>query len=88
MHQAPFTVELNEQLFCVNQVQGQLVAYPAHCPHMMAPLAQVPVVDGILECPWHAYRFDVRSGACVSVDILAHLKEGDSYGVQATLSRY
>jgi nitrite reductase/ring-hydroxylating ferredoxin subunit len=21
------------------------------------------VVDGVIQCPWHGYRFDVRTGA-------------------------
>ena len=32
------------------------------CPHRLGPLADAPIVDGCVRCPWHGYRFDVRSG--------------------------
>ena len=39
-----------------------LMAYAATCPHWLGPLDATPVVDGCVRCPWHGYRFDVRSG--------------------------
>lgn len=33
------------------------------CPHMGASLAPGEVCDGAVMCPWHAWRFDVRTGA-------------------------
>ena len=41
---------------------GELIAHAMECPHMLGPLADCSVEDGILECPWHGYRFDIRSG--------------------------
>lgn len=62
----PFTVVIEDQSVCVNALDGQLIAYSATCPHMLAPLGNEPVVNGVVECPWHAYRFDVKTGECVS----------------------
>jgi hypothetical protein len=39
---------------------------PAACPHLALPLDAEPDGDGIVTCPWHGYRFDVRTGRCVS----------------------
>ncbi len=39
---------------------------PNACPHLGLPLDAEPDADGIVTCPWHGYRFDVRSGRCVS----------------------
>jgi nitrite reductase/ring-hydroxylating ferredoxin subunit len=44
------------------QVDGEPCAFKARCPHMFGPLEDVPVVDGVIQCPWHGYRFDVRTG--------------------------
>jgi nitrite reductase (NADH) small subunit len=33
------------------------------CPHMGASLASGPFVDGIVTCPWHAWRFRACDGA-------------------------
>jgi nitrite reductase/ring-hydroxylating ferredoxin subunit len=45
---------------------GELLAFASICPHMLGPLDRGDIRNGVVECPWHGYRFDVRSGACVS----------------------
>ena len=37
----------------------------AVCAHAGGPLAQGTVVDGCLECPWHASRFRLADGHVV-----------------------
>ena len=32
------------------------------CPHMGASLADGEVKDGIVTCPWHAWRFRLKDG--------------------------
>jgi hypothetical protein len=39
---------------------------PNACPHLALPLDAEPDADGVITCPWHGYRFDVRTGKCVS----------------------
>lgn len=39
---------------------------PRACPHLGLPLDAEPDATGVVTCPWHGYRFDVRSGRCVS----------------------
>lgn len=39
------------------------VIYPRLCPHQLGPLDEGEVVDGVVSCPWHGYKFDVRTGA-------------------------
>lgn len=42
---------------------GRVMAYPARCPHMRALLTEVePDGSGCITCPWHGYRFDVKTG--------------------------
>jgi len=45
---------------------GSTAAVPLYCPHRGLPLDAAPDADGIITCPWHGYRFDVRTGRCVS----------------------
>ena len=42
---------------------------PLVCPHQGLPLNAGPDAAGIIQCPWHGYRFDARTGACVSGQI-------------------
>ena len=44
------------------EVGGRRVAYSTVCPHLGGPLGEAEVVDGIVTCPWHGYRFDVLTG--------------------------
>ncbi len=38
-------------------------AYRNACPHRGGPVGDGPVVDGIVMCPWHGWKFDVVTGA-------------------------
>jgi len=58
-----FTFDKGGRRFAVARIDDRWVAYSTLCPHMLGPLTG-PVVDGCVECPWHGYRFDVRSRAC------------------------
>jgi len=62
----PARVELLGREFLLVEDQGELCCFPALCPHLLGPLAQGQRHQGVVECPWHGYRFDIRSGACVS----------------------
>ena len=42
---------------------GTAAAIPLACPHLGLPLDAEPDATGIVTCPWHGYRFDVRTGA-------------------------
>jgi nitrite reductase/ring-hydroxylating ferredoxin subunit len=60
----PFCVEVRGREFRVVALDGEIVVHATTCPHRLGPLVDVEIVDGVLECPWHWYRFDVRSGRC------------------------
>ena len=45
---------------------GEPFAVSNRCRHLFASLGEGQVTeDGCLECPWHASRYDVRSGKMV-----------------------
>jgi len=60
----PMRVTVADRDFVLAEASGELVVYPAHCPHQLGPLPAP--VDGTVTCPWHGYRFDVTSGECLT----------------------
>lgn len=80
--QLPCTTQVGGREYVVAEVGGQLVVYPAVCPHQSGPLAKAELKNGIVICPWHGYGFDVRTGDCVtgqscSLSNLPQLVEAD-----------
>ena len=79
------------------EVSGRLVAvffdgtgYSAIddlCPHMGASLGSGPLHEGVVTCPWHAWRFRLSDGAwCdntqLKVDVFAVRVAGDAIEVR------
>ena len=62
----PLETEFAGMRFKVVELDGKLVAFSARCAHLMGPLGDGRIEGGVVECPWHGYRFDIRSGECVS----------------------
>ena len=56
------TVEVGGKLIAVFRQNGEYFAIDDVCPHMGASLAGGEVEDGIVTCPWHAWRFRLRDG--------------------------
>jgi nitrite reductase (NADH) small subunit len=52
------------QTFCVANMDGEICAMDNVCPHRGGPLGEGMIENGKLICPWHAWEFDPRSGAC------------------------
>jgi len=46
----------------VFNVGGRIYAMNNTCPHAGGPLGEGFLTDHIVECPWHGWRYDVRSG--------------------------
>ena len=60
----PLLVELDGEPFRVLELEdGALVAHSTICPHWLGPLDEAAPENGVLRCPWHGYRFDLRTGA-------------------------
>jgi nitrite reductase/ring-hydroxylating ferredoxin subunit len=57
----PLALDVEGDPFRVDELDGALVVYSLVCPHRLGPLGRGVARDGVIECPWHGYRFDVRS---------------------------
>ena len=56
------TVTLGGKLIAVFHTQGQYHAIDDTCPHMGASLSGGYIEEGIVTCPWHAWRFRLCDG--------------------------
>jgi nitrite reductase (NADH) small subunit len=56
------TVVLGDRLVAIFNSDGEYFAIDDLCPHMGASLGAGEVYDGIVTCPWHAWRFKVADG--------------------------
>jgi nitrite reductase (NADH) small subunit/3-phenylpropionate/trans-cinnamate dioxygenase ferredoxin subunit len=57
------TVRVDNKLIAVFRENGRLFAIDDVCPHMGASLSGGYVEQGIVTCPWHAWRFRLADGA-------------------------
>jgi nitrite reductase/ring-hydroxylating ferredoxin subunit len=61
----PMTIEERGRRFSIVELDGKLIAHATVCPHTLGPLGAATVSAGIIECPWHGFRFDLVTGKCV-----------------------
>jgi nitrite reductase/ring-hydroxylating ferredoxin subunit len=48
-------------------INNEFYAIENFCPHKGAPLAEGRLCAYTVECDWHGWRFDVRTGECLTV---------------------
>jgi nitrite reductase (NADH) small subunit len=61
------TVELLDGTeLALYNVGGEFFAIENFCPHKGAPLADGLVCGPTVECDWHGWRFDLRTGQCLT----------------------
>lgn len=58
----PLTIAVGDERFRIVEVDDAYFAHSVICPHLQGPLDFEPMVGGEITCPWHGYRFDVRTG--------------------------
>ena len=56
------TVDVEDWCIVVVNVDGEFFAYDNQCPHLGGPLGKGRVEGTTIVCPWHAWKFDARSG--------------------------
>ncbi|MBI5503691.1 MAG: Rieske 2Fe-2S domain-containing protein [Deltaproteobacteria bacterium] len=58
----PVEIEMGGRSVRVASANGELLVFDTQCPHLGGPLEQRRAPGCEVECPWHGYRFDLRSG--------------------------
>ena len=75
--------DVNGGRVLIANVDGDVYAVAELCPHEGAPLAEGYLTDNMVECPWHASVFNVKTGkrreGPAREDLIAYevLVEGD-----------
>ena len=69
----PLDVTVGGGRYRVASADGAVCAYALTCPHALGPLDDAPIVQGHVTCPWHGYRFDVRTGRCADDSVACRL---------------
>jgi nitrite reductase (NADH) small subunit len=65
-------VDANGWRIAVFNLDGEIVAVDGRCLHRGGPLEDGFVANGIVMCPWHWWRYDLRTG-CRLDDPSVHL---------------
>ena len=58
----PFKVILAGREYLINKEGQDWYVYPSRCPHLLGPLDRSDISGGVVSCPWHGYKFDLRTG--------------------------
>ena len=59
-------VDASGRAVAVFRVDGRYYAIDNTCPHRGGPLGEGDVEGTVVTCPWHAWRWDVTTGANVN----------------------
>ncbi len=83
------TFAVGGRLVAVFNDGGEYRAIDDVCPHQGASLGEGEVHDGVVACPWHAWRFDVCDGTWwdnpkLKVDAFEVRIQGDDIQVRVT----
>ncbi len=83
------TVTVGDRLVAVFNQNGTYSAIDDLCPHIGASLGAGHCEDGIVTCPWHAWRFRLSDGAWadsprIKIDTFETRVVGDEIQVRVT----
>lgn len=85
----PVRVELDGTGIVVVRHGDAVRAFEDECPHAGWRLSEGEVVDGVLECPGHAWQFNVDTGECADVPSycltpVRVMRDGDTIRLELT----
>jgi NAD(P)H-dependent nitrite reductase small subunit len=62
-------VTIGDREVAVFNVEGVFHAIDNECPHRGGPLAEGELEGCLVQCPWHAWQFDLTTGESVTDDL-------------------
>jgi len=57
----------------VVEVNDEILAWSSICPHFGGQL-EAKIEQGALRCGWHGWRFDLRTGVCLTYETSCRLR--------------
>jgi nitrite reductase/ring-hydroxylating ferredoxin subunit len=58
---------INGREIALFNIDGVYCAIDNTCPHRGGPLGEGVVAGGEVTCPWHGWKFNVKTGACANI---------------------
>jgi NAD(P)H-dependent nitrite reductase small subunit len=58
-------VEVQNVAVALFNLEGQIYALDNMCQHAGGPLGEGKIKDDIVICPWHGYRYQIKTGRYV-----------------------
>ena len=55
-------VEFEGRVYGLFNVNGEILAIDAICPHQGGPLVDGSLEGTMVTCPWHGWQFDLKTG--------------------------
>ena len=77
-------VDAGGRSIAVFNVDGRYYAIDNSCPHRGGPLGEGDLDGALVSCPWHAWRWDVTTGANANnpaIKLACYVVREDSGGV-------
>lgn len=74
----------------IYRLEDEFLCSQAFCPHLEGPLFQGTLSGATITCPWHQWRYDLRSGRCIERLSAAPANldaDAEEHGYDATLVR-
>ena len=59
-------VQIDDEELLLTRSGEQVRCYANSCSHLERPIDMGKVVDGVLTCPFHQYRFVLEDGRCLN----------------------
>ncbi len=59
-------MNVDDQAVAIFLDAGCVVAIEARCPHAGAPLNRGWLENGVVTCPLHRWKFEIRTGRCLT----------------------
>jgi len=81
--------DVNGRMIALYHTAQGFFATDNTCPHRGGPLAEGDLIGNEINCPWHAWGFDVATGACggdPDLHVIAHEVRVDGERVMVRLS--
>ena len=67
------SVDVGPKRIAIFRHRGEFFALDETCPHRGGPLHEGLIEEGVVECPWHLWRFELATG-CSPVNPLSRVR--------------
>jgi nitrite reductase (NADH) small subunit len=57
-------IEMNGKEIALFKIENKIFAIDNECKHKGGPLGEGICNEGIVTCPWHQWRYDLKTGLC------------------------